>query len=93
MGGWSGTHYKSNDGTDNIRFLVKGQTPPTNVPDYNAPSLESFLRPYLDSTGKVNIGDMDVIVFMELTHTAAQKSQPGYDLQDMVLLVTFEPIK
>ena len=32
---------------------------------------------------------MDVIVFMELTHTDAQSSNQGYDLQDMVLLVTF----
>jgi hypothetical protein len=88
---WS-NYYKSNDGTDNIRFLVNGDTPPSNVPLYNAPSLESFLRPYLDTTGKVKIGPMDVIVFMELTHTAAQKSNQGYDLQDMVLLVTFRKL-
>lgn len=89
LGDTSGVHYKTNDGTDNVRFLVNGDTPPTNVPEYNAPSLESFLRPYLDTAGKVKIGPMDVIVFMELTHTAAQKSHPAYDLQDMVLLVTF----
>ncbi len=88
---WS-NYYKSSDGTDNIRFLVNGDTPPSNVPLYNAPSLESFLRPYLDTTGKVKIGPMDVIVFMELTHTAAQKSNGGYDLQDMVLLVTFRKL-
>jgi len=84
-----GTYYKSSDGGDNVRFLVNGDTPPSNVPDYNAPSLESFIRPYLDSSGKVKIGPMDVIVFMELTHSASQKSNVGYDLQDMVLLVTF----
>ncbi len=84
-----GPFYKTHDGGDNIRFLVNGDTPPSNVPPYDAPSLESFLRPYLDTTGKVKIGPMDVIVFMELTHTASQKSDPGYDLQDMVLLVTF----
>ncbi|GAA5127451.1 hypothetical protein GCM10023212_32340 [Luteolibacter yonseiensis] len=84
-----GTYYKSNDGTDNVRFLVSGDRPPSNVPQYNAPSLESFLRPYLDATGKVKIGPMDVIVFMELTHSSSQKSDPGYDLQDLVLLVTF----
>ncbi|RYD22560.1 MAG: hypothetical protein EOP88_07635 [Verrucomicrobiaceae bacterium] len=86
-GAW-GTQYKSNSG-DNVRFLVNGDTPPSNVPQYNAPSLESFLRPYLDTTGKVKIGPMDVIVFMELTHSSSQKSDPGYDLQDLVLLVTF----
>jgi len=87
-GAW-GTAYRSSDGTDNVRVLVNGDTPPSNVPEYNAPSLESFLRPYLDSTGKVRIGPMDVIVFMELTHNSSQKSDPGYDLQDMVLLLTF----
>ena len=86
-GSW-GTHYKSNSG-DNVRFLVNGDTPPSNVPQYNAPSLESFLRPYLDTTGKVKIGPMDVIIFMELTHSSSQKSDTGYDLQDLVLLVTF----
>jgi len=85
---WS-TAYRSSDGTDNVRVLVNGDTPPSNIPQYNAPSLESFLRPYLDSTGKVRIGPMDVIVFMELTHSSSQKSDPGYDLQDMVLLLTF----
>jgi hypothetical protein len=32
---------------------------------------------------------MDVIVFMELTHSASQKSNIGYDLQDYVMLLTF----
>ena len=84
-----GPQYRSHTGGDNVRFLVNGELPPSNVPDYNAPSLESFIRPYLDSSGRVKIGPMDVIVFMELTHTANQKSDVGYDLQDLVLLVTF----
>lgn len=82
------TFYSSLSG-DNVRTLVNGATPPSNVPDYNAPSLEKFLKPYLDSTGKVKIGPMDVIVFMELTHTSSQKSNIGYDLQDCVMLITY----
>jgi hypothetical protein len=84
-----GPTYRSSDSGDNVRFLVNGDTPPSNVPDYNAPSLESFIRPYLNTDGKVKIGPMDVIVFMELTHRSDQKSNVGYDLQDLVLLVTF----
>lgn len=84
-----GTNYTSDSGTQNVRTLVSGDTPPSNLPGYNAPSLESFLKPYLDASGKVKIGPMDVIVYMELTHSDSQKSDPGYDLQDMVLLVTF----
>lgn len=81
-----GTFYTSKSG-DNVRALVNGETPPSNIPDYNAPSLESFLKPYLDASGKVKIGPMDVIIFMELTHT--DKTNIGYDLQDLAFLVTF----
>lgn len=93
---FAGAYYNSNWQTeytslsgDNVRTLVNGDTCPSNVPDYNAPSLESFLKPYLDSSKKVRIGPMDVIVFMELTHSASQKSDIGYDLQDYVMLLTF----
>jgi hypothetical protein len=81
------TFYGSSNSSTNVRTLVSGDSCPTNVPDYNAPSLESFLKPYLDSANKVRIGPMDVIVFMELTHT--DQSNIGYDLQDLVFLVTF----
>jgi len=67
--------------------LVSGDTCPARIPDYNAPSLEKFIKPYLDASNKVRIGPMDVIVFMELTHT--NTADVGYDQQDLVLLVTF----
>lgn len=85
-----GPYFNSSSGTQNVRTLVNGATPPSNVPDYNAPSLEQFIKPYLTPDGKVKIGPMDAIVFMELTHTDSQMSNAGYDLQDMVLLVTFK---
>lgn len=85
-----GPYFNSDTKSLNVRTLVNGDTPPSNVPDYNAPSLESFIKPYLTASGKVNIGPMDCIVFMELTHTDSQMSNAGYDLQDMVLLVTFK---
>jgi hypothetical protein len=80
------TQYTSLSGT-NVRALVSGQTCPGNIPDYNAPSLESFLKPYLDSQKRVKIGPMDVIIIMELTHT--DENDIGYDLQDLVMLLTF----
>ena len=80
------TEFFSTSG-NNIRALVSGQTCPTNIPDYNAPSLESFLRPYLDANKKVKIGPLDVIIIMELTHT--DTNHVGYDIQDLVFLVTF----
>ncbi|MES2658627.1 MAG: hypothetical protein V4689_08410 [Verrucomicrobiota bacterium] len=81
------TQFTSTSSGQNVRALVSGQVCPGNIPDYNAPSLESFLKPYLDSAKKVKIGPMDVIVIMELTHT--DTSDIGYDLQDLVMLVTF----
>jgi hypothetical protein len=70
-----------------VKALVNGDACPSRVPDYNAPSLESFIKPYLDASKKVRIGPMDVIIFMELTHT--NTADIGYDEQDLVLLVTF----
>ncbi|MCW1912404.1 hypothetical protein OJ996_02395 [Luteolibacter sp. GHJ8] len=85
-----GPYFNSDSGTKNVRILVNGERPPTTYPLHTAPTLESFLKPYLDASGKVKIGPMDCIVFMELTHHDSQMSDQGYDLQDMVLLVTFE---
>lgn len=88
--GW-GPNFTSQTSGQNVRTLVSGDTPPINIPQYGAPTLESFIRPYLGPNGKVKIGPMDVIVFMELTHT--NENDSGYDLQDMVLLVTFKEPK
>jgi hypothetical protein len=88
-GNWGQFHFSAS-GTRNVRTLVNGQVPPTTYPLHTAPTLENFIKPYLDASGKVMIGPMDVIVFMELTHTDSQADQQGYDLQDMVLLVTFK---
>ncbi|MEZ5434456.1 MAG: hypothetical protein R3F31_25480 [Verrucomicrobiales bacterium] len=63
-------------------------TPPTTTPLYQQPTLESFLRPYLDDNGNIKIGPMDVIYLMELTHT--DRNNGGFDLQDLVILVTFQ---
>ena len=84
-GSWS-TQRTTTNGTY-VKTLVNGDACPSRVPDYNAPSLESFLKPYLDASKKIRIGPMDVIIFMELTHT--NMADVGYDEQDLVLLVTF----
>jgi hypothetical protein len=85
-----GPHYYSEDGTTNIRTLVNGDPAPSFNMIPGAPTLESFLRPYLDSEGRIKIGPMDVICLMELTHGADRSNEMGYDFQDMVLLVTFK---
>jgi len=91
--GSTGPFRHSEGGTDNVRTLINGDIPPTTDPMHTAPTLEEFIEPYLDGDGRVSIGPMDVIVFMELTHHDGQKDHQGYDLQDMVLLVTFKADK
>ncbi len=88
---WS-NFYNSSDGTTNVRVLKNGDRVPTTFDVASVPTLEDFIKPYLDASGKVRIGPMDMIVMMELTHTERQRTSIGYDLQDMVFLVTFKPL-
>lgn len=88
-GSWN-TFFNSNNTNGNVVALKNGDTPPTPTPLYEQPSLESFLVPYLDSNGNIKIGPKDVIYLFEITHT--DHSHPGFDLQDLVLLVTFSDI-
>jgi hypothetical protein len=88
-GSWN-TMFTSTSSTGNVRALKNGDTPPTTEPLYQQPTLESFLLPYLDDEGKIEIGPKDVIFLFELTHTDPYHG--GYDLQDLVLLATFREI-
>lgn len=87
-----GPFFHSTDGSNNVRLLTNGEEPPSfsNIhPDI--PTIDDFIRPYLDSNGRIKIGPLDVIVLMELTHTYAQKEHEGYDFQDMVLICNVKP--
>ena len=66
--------------------LVNGATIPTTFPLYQSSNLKSYLRPYLNATGTVNIGPLSVLVLMELGNT--NRSATCFDVQDVVLLVT-----
>ena len=88
-GNWS-TLFTSTSGGANVVALANGDTPPTTTPMYQQPTVEDFIKPYLDSNGKIKIGPMDVIYLMELTHT--NKYDAGFDLQDLCLLVTFRKV-
>lgn len=49
-----------------------------------------YLKPYITKDNRVNIGHRDVLYIFELT--ATNGSSTGYDLQDLVFLVTFEDV-
>lgn len=87
--GWSNL-YKSTTAGGNVVALVNGDLPPTTTPLYQQPTIEDFIRQYLDGQGRVKIGPKDVIYLMELTHT--NKNDSGFDLQDLALLVTFREV-
>jgi len=76
-------------GGKNVIVLRDGDTPPYFKPFGNQPEISSFLSPVMDpETGKVSIGPNDVLYLFELGQT--RTSAPGFDMQDLVVLVTYE---
>lgn len=88
-GGWSTTYNSSNG--ENIRILKNGEYPPTAYALHTSTQVKSFMAPYLDGGGRIKIGPLDAIVMMELTQPGTNTNSSGYNLQDMVLLVTCKP--
>lgn len=89
-GAWGPT-YLSSSTQNNIRVLRNGDIPPTAYSLLTSGALKSFMVPYLDATGRVKIGPLDLIIMMELTQTDANMNSTCYNLQDLVLLATFKP--
>lgn len=92
---YTGRYWKPYRSTENpsanLVALVDGDTPPTSIPAFSQGNIESFLKPYLDAGGKLNLGPKDVIFLIELGQTDTSAS--GFDLQDLVLLATFDYCK
>ena len=81
-------YYSTGTTTQNVRALVNGDTPPSYVPAFsNQSTIKSTLSPYLDASGKIKIGPLDVIFLFELWGTATNQSY--FDMQDLVVLATF----
>ncbi len=81
-------YYSTGTTTQNVRALVNGDTPPSYVPAFsNQATIKSVLSAYIDSTGKIKIGPMDVIFLFELWDT--DSTQSYFDMQDLVVLATF----
>ena len=66
--------------------LVNGDTFPASTKFNGQASMASHLRPYIDSSMKVKIGPLSVLLVMELAQT--NHSSPCFDYQDQVVLVT-----
>lgn len=85
-GAWT-PFYTTRSANMQVIAMANGDTPPTSTSLYQSSQLASFLKPYLDGSGKIKVGPMSVLIMMELGQTDRQ--QPCFDYQDMVLLVTF----
>lgn len=88
-GGWSTSRTES---SSEVRILTNGERVPSNKPDNDAvKSAEDFLKPHMNEDGTLKLGDLDIIYAAELTHTNKQDS--GYDLQDLIVHVSFSRIE
>ncbi len=85
-GSWS-PFFTTKSANLQVVALVNGDVPPTRYPIHQSATLANYLKPYLDASGKVNIGPLSVLVLMELGQT--NRYQTSFDFQDQVLLVTF----
>ena len=90
-GGWGTFHNTTQSSTKNVIALVDGDYPPAYAPAYSQGNIEAFLDPYIDSDGKIDIGPLDVIYLYELATTNTNSSY--FDMQDLVLLVTFRRVE
>ncbi|MFC4991685.1 hypothetical protein [Rubritalea tangerina] len=89
--GWrneSATGSADNGETIHIIPLVKGdKVPTTKASSSFLNSAASYLKPYLDQYGHIDIGEMDIIYLAELTHS--NTSNRGYDTQDLIIHMSF----
>ena len=81
-----GPFYTTRSANHQVIALVDGDTPPTSFQLHNSPYLANYLKPYLDASGKVNIGPLSILILMELGQT--NHDLECFDYQDMALLVT-----
>jgi len=83
---WS-SFFTTLSGNMQVIVLKDGDTPPTTFPLHQSSQLANYLRPYLDASGKVNVGPMSLLILMELNQTNNNLS--SFDYQDSALLLTF----
>ena len=69
-----------------VAMMAHGDRPPTYAPYLSPTGVGSYITPYMASNGTMNLGPRDLIFLCELTNTST--SSAGFDLQDLVMLVT-----
>ena len=82
---WS-PFYTTRSSNAQIVSLVDGQTIPTTFDLNQSGNMAEFLKPYVDSTGKVDIGPLSILVLGE--YNSNTNTSGNFDYQDFVLLVS-----
>jgi hypothetical protein len=92
-GGCKNHYMQANSSTSQgtqVLTVLDGNTIPVFKPLGNQRPIDTFLRPYIDSsTGKAKLKPNEAIFLFELG-TSSQSSS-AYDMQDLVVLVTLTP--
>ncbi|HEY9827739.1 MAG TPA: hypothetical protein V6D19_20060 [Stenomitos sp.] len=78
----------TNQGTQ-VLALVDGDTVPLFAPFGGQRTIETFLKPYINSSGKVTLNKNEVLYLFELGTTDPRST--AYDMQDLVVLATVTP--
>lgn len=83
-------YYSTETTNQNVAALANGDDPPNYTPAFSQGNVESYLRPYMDANGRMKLGPLDVIYLFELGQAQINS---GFDMQDLVLLVTFRRVQ
>lgn len=86
-----GAWHETNNNDPYAVVLKNGDLPPSYAPAYNQGTVKSFLSAYIDSTGRIKIGEQDLIILWE--GSSAAPGTTYFDMQDLVVLVSFETVK
>lgn len=80
------TNSKTNKSTKAVVSMVKGDIPPSYSPYFSPTGVGSYLAPYVVNGKMANLGLRDIMYTAELTNT--NPSSSGFDMQDVIVLVT-----
>ena len=78
--------YTTRSNNAQVVSLVDGQSIPTSFNLSQSGNMAEFLKPYVDSTGKVDIGPLSVLVLGE--YNSNSNTSGNFDYQDFVMLVS-----
>ncbi len=87
--GYLGAGVRYSSTSKNMLVMTDGATPDSRQGWGGDQSLEDYVRPYLAADGSFDLGESDIMIAAELTHSRARINEAGYDSNDSIVLVRF----